>query len=1677
MASENKTKLETESKQQRKITVVETYPIMTGNNKSEEKVIKIYATSATENSALAFVDITLTSRKNAENLDKGLQIKALHDSGCAKTVIKSSVFHQLCEQGFIEMQQPEQNIVLMSCTGELQPVEGIADIILHFKGENGIDISYELSILIHSSLSQDFLLGRDFTGSDAKAFETNEHLYLTNNFSIYWDPIRTAEQNKTLCQVKLYNTRQTATRVSANHCTIVEPYSIKVIKCHLNKHDSPQAKMSVNNTLTFEVKNSLLPSIKTADFLSQFESPRNLEIAVYNDTPEDVIIEQDMQVAEIELQPSTLEVHHMLIHEPLMEDVQSNFTRPTFIEEDEAMDEDEKQEAFFNFMKRGYHHPSMTKEVEDKASLTEMYLKSTVPVKDCDFEKQFDIEHMSPRYREIIFKMLRKNIGAFSKHACDLGCAVGIEMDIPLLTKEPHIQKYVPIPHAIRPQLRAVLDQMIQFGIIRECDEPSLFCSNLLVTRKKDGSIRVLLDGRLLNHYMQRLPVNLVSHAELYYHLVQKRWVTVMDLSDSFFQMMLKEECQPLTAFFSEAHGKRYCYTRCPQGLKNSPLHLKLLLDHTLGDMALDVIHYADDIMIATDGSLEEHIEKVGQVLERLTKANIKIRPSKINIAKDTVEFLGVVWNKNKISIPRAKLLAFQELPSPTTPRKAKSMVCALSFYRKFIPKFAELAKPIMDMTTLHPKQFKWTELLEKCFRKLISEMCAHATLHLPDPTKPYYVQTDASDRCGAGRVFQKDKEGNEILLSCISRTFTKTERAYSTVKKEVLALLYTLKTMEFFLRFATKVIILVDAQAILYLRLCRESAGILLRFSVELSNYDAEIHHVKGENNEISDVLSRHHIDLEKIKEEIDTSKPMTEKQTMTLLNRLKIPEGTRFTKEEVAFMLEAPSLPNPESKIKKKSVAKEGFREMKNTAQTLHNRKVKMPKETKYAPGAKIPTNSCNVQVKTEINMAKSLTYTDFKTVSRAVLTGALTPDQFKQAQREDEYIATIIKRIKKLRKFIIIDGLVYFRNRFSTKLVLPIALIDIVINAKHFTVFGLHYSKARIERDIMSKYHVAQSVLNEKLKMLRNNCLICQFNATGTKDQTLRRTDYIYAPRTTWAVDLMPNMPLTTKGNRVALLAVDLFTGYIQICPMKDRKTETLIDAIKKTIIRPFGIPKFLRSDNEPGLWTSNEFYEFLQPLGTKFIPTSVGSPWGNGHAERSIRTIKEGAKKFLMQESLLNQWDTCDEFFTNAHNGSISVYGFAPEELMFATQLPRGNDLLQFWPNFNSHSEYANKIIPLAEERRKIAQKRAEKKKDKNRTYKNQSRIDKTFELGQIVAHKNLQVATGSYKSFKPTFDGPYVIQSFDEDKVSARIEHLDTGYQMRAHFTNMIPINFHPAANRVQTNFDEQINNVSPLLREKYTLKSKSLRELNISPDGFSHDSTATFREDNGDLVTEDLADKVMSINVDEQQMEQNEFFGRLQENETEMQNEILDTLYDSDNEEVNQQINDDLNQAENSDVESEVDFSLQRPDSNLSGRYRAMMEQPRETDEEAQLFRQRLDSYHRRQDELDDLIEPTLQPTYESDSEREDNISFDDESVNEYQHLFDNSDLNITSRGSSPQPLSHEHVEQNESDLELNRENLSQTYEQPLNNSNSSQEIIPSSQPKPTLLVPKIRKQ
>jgi hypothetical protein len=89
------------------------------------------------------------------------------------------------------------------CTGENQEITGLADIMLHFTGDMGKKMSFKLNVIIHPNLSQDFLLGRYFTSSDAKAFETNNHLVLTNTYKVFWEPVRQQLNNKNLCNVPI----------------------------------------------------------------------------------------------------------------------------------------------------------------------------------------------------------------------------------------------------------------------------------------------------------------------------------------------------------------------------------------------------------------------------------------------------------------------------------------------------------------------------------------------------------------------------------------------------------------------------------------------------------------------------------------------------------------------------------------------------------------------------------------------------------------------------------------------------------------------------------------------------------------------------------------------------------------------------------------------------------------------------------------------------------------------------------------------------------------------------------------------------------------------------------------------------------------------------------------------------------------------------------------------------------------------------------------------------------------------------------------------------------------------------------------------------------------------------------------------------------------------------------
>ena len=197
----------------------------------------------------------------------------------------------------------------------------------------------------------------------------------------------------------------------------------------------------------------------------------------------------------------------------------------------------------------------------------------------------------------------------------------------------------------------------------------------------------------------------------------------------------------------------------------------------------------------------------------------------------------------------------------------------------------------------------------------------------------------------------------------------------------------------------------------------------------------------------------------------------------------------------------------------------------------------------------------------------------------------------------------------------------------------------------------------------------------------------------------------------------------------------------------------------------------------------------------------------------------------AKKFLYQEHCLNSWDEFLPILTQTHNASTGIYGYSSEQLMFGTRTTNPGDLLTFdWTN-SDEKTFVDNIFDVTEAGRKKAVERMKQKSEQNKTFKNATRVLKTFKLGSLVLHRQLQVSTGPSSSMKPKFTGPYVITSLNKDESTAHIEHIKSGNMLKAHFSNLQLLNFNPK----RLTYDKKMYNdlAQSLLQLKSELKTNS----------------------------------------------------------------------------------------------------------------------------------------------------------------------------------------------------------------------------------------------------------
>src|SRR5271155_5076744 len=154
-----------------------------------------------------------------------------------------------------------------------------------------------------------------------------------------------------------------------------------------------------------------------------------------------------------------------------------------------------------------------------------------------------------------------------------------------------------------------------------------------------------------------------------------------------------------------------------------------------------------------------------------------------------------MIIEEGKITMDPVKLGGIRDWPIPTTVEQVRSFLWVGNFYRQFIHHFSELARPLNDLTK-KDRKFKWTDKCQNAFDTLKKKFTEEPVLMIPDHSKLFQIESDASKVATGAVLTQLDCNGDQHPCTFISKTFSLTERNYEIYDRELLGIIRALEEL-----------------------------------------------------------------------------------------------------------------------------------------------------------------------------------------------------------------------------------------------------------------------------------------------------------------------------------------------------------------------------------------------------------------------------------------------------------------------------------------------------------------------------------------------------------------------------------------------------------------------------------------------------------------------------------------------------------------------------------------------------------------------------------------------------------------------------------------------------------------------------------------------------------------
>ena len=419
------------------------------------------------------------------------------------------------------------------------------------------------------------------------------------------------------------------------------------------------------------------------------------------------------------------------------------------------------------------------------------HLRTAVQVFVC-FVKEVPEAKAPPGQHPDITQLMLDLADVFIKELpADLGKAKFEKEVIP--TPDGHKAPYQPMYRyspAEKEEIKRQIVELLSANRIRPSTSP--YGAPLLFVQKADGTLRMCINYRKLNKITIKNKYPIPRIDDLLDALGESKVFSTLDLKQGYHQIQLTESDIPKTAF-NTPFG-HYEYVVLPFGLTNAPSAFQNYMNDVLRPyIGISCLVYLDDIIVFSK-THEDHIKHLREVLITLRDNDLFVHPDKCVFLADRIAYLGHIITPEGLKADPKKTAVVQEWPTPTEVLHVQQFLGLCNYFRRFVDQYSKQALPLTRLTRDN-YPWRWGTQEQEAFETLKQALVSPPVLRMPDFTKPFTVETDASDYALGGILSQ---EGRPVAYE--SRTLTPAEQNYGTPDKECLAVIHCYTTWRCYL-------------------------------------------------------------------------------------------------------------------------------------------------------------------------------------------------------------------------------------------------------------------------------------------------------------------------------------------------------------------------------------------------------------------------------------------------------------------------------------------------------------------------------------------------------------------------------------------------------------------------------------------------------------------------------------------------------------------------------------------------------------------------------------------------------------------------------------------------------------------------------------------------------------